>query len=264
GYHSSDWDRKTGKTLPKGTRQASRQSTNMRGCEGLVDLGKGKGMTAQNGTIHVVDDDASVREALQRILMALGFEVRLYASAGDYLLAWPGDSPGCLLLDVRMPGPSGLDLQLALMRRPDALPVIFITGFGNIPMSVLAMRRGAVDFLTKPIERDALVSAVTTAIDRDSKRRESEQMKQHIRRNFSSLTPRERSVFEQVVSGRLNKQIAASLSTCERTVKAHRAHVMEKLNVHSVAQLVHLAVQLELDAATQSDSPVVGEEEATA
>jgi FixJ family two-component response regulator len=209
-------------------------------------------MAAARGVIHVVDDDASVRDALHRLLTALDFEVRLYASAGDYLLAWPGDSPGCLLLDVRMPGPSGLDLQLALLRRPDALPVIFITGFGNIPMSVLAIRRGAVDFLTKPIDRDALVSAVTAAIERDAKRRESELMKQHLRRNFSSLTLRERSVFEQVVAGRLNKQIAASLSTCERTVKAHRARVMEKLDVHSVAQLVHMAVQLELDTASQS------------
>jgi FixJ family two-component response regulator len=216
-------------------------------------------MTAASGVIHVVDDDASVRDALSRLLTALGFEVRLYASAGDFLLAWPGDSPGCLLLDVRMPGPSGLDLQLALMRRPDALPVIFITGFGNIPMSVLAIRRGAVDFLTKPIDRDALVSAVNAALDRDAARREGERIKQHIRRNFSSLTPRERSVFEQVVAGRLNKQIAASLSTCERTVKAHRAHVMEKLNVHSVAQLVHLAVQLELDVASHHSSSAMGE-----
>ncbi|WP_368565238.1 response regulator transcription factor [Pseudoxanthomonas sp. UTMC 1351] len=214
--------------------------------------------------IHVVDDDSSVREALHRLLTALGFEVRQYPSAGDYLLARPGDGPGCLLLDVRMPGPSGLDLQLALMRRPDALPVIFITGFGNIPMSVLAIRRGAVDFLTKPIDRDALISAVTTAIERDAKRRESELAKQNIRRSFSSLTPRERSVLEQVVAGRLNKQIAASLHTCERTVKAHRANVMEKLNVHSVAQLVYLAAQLEFDAASRPESSAMGEEKTAA
>lgn len=211
-------------------------------------------MAVLNGVIHVVDDDASTRDALSRLLTALGYEVRLYASAGDFLLAWPGNSPGCLLLDVRMPGPSGLDLQLALMRRPDALPVVFITGFGNIPMSVLAIRRGAVDFLTKPIDRDALVSAVTTAIERDMERRQSEHRKREMRQNFSSLTPRERSVFEQVVAGRLNKQIAVSLSTCERTVKAHRAHVMEKLNVRSVAQLVHLAVQLEHDIALDTQS----------
>lgn len=221
-------------------------------------------MTTPSGVIHVVDDDASVRDALSRLLMALGFEVRLYASAGDFLLAWPGDGPGCLLLDVRMPGPSGLDLQLAFMRRPDALPVVFITGFGDIPMSVLAIRRGAVDFLTKPIDRDALISAVTTAIERDTERRESERMKQHIRRNFFSLTPRERSVFEQVVAGRLNKQIAVSLSTCERTVKAHRAHMMEKLNVHSVAQLVHLAMQLELDTASHPPSSGIGQEKTAA
>lgn len=204
-------------------------------------------MTVINTVIHVVDDDASVREALGRLLSVLGFEVRQYGSAGDFLLAWPVDTPGCLLLDVRMPGPSGLDLQLALTRRADAPPVVFLTGYGDIPMSVLAIRRGAVDFLTKPVDREALLAAVTAALQRDAERREGNHKRQQVRQDFDTLTPRERTVFAQVAVGRLNKQIASSLGTCERTVKAHRAHVMEKMHVHSVAELVHQAVQLDLD-----------------
>lgn len=207
-------------------------------------------MAALNAVVHVVDDDASMREALSRLLSAMGFEVRQYESAGDYLLAWPVDAPGCLLLDVRMPGPSGLDLQLALARRSDAPPVVFITGYGDIPMSVLAIRRGAVDFLTKPVDRDLLLAAVTAALERDVENRANNRKRQGAREGFATLTPRERAVFEHVVAGRLNKQIAASLSTCERTIKAHRAHVMEKMHVHSVAELVHLAVQLELEMAS--------------
>lgn len=206
-------------------------------------------MTTVTPVIHVIDDDASMREALDRLLSVLGFEVRQYASAGEFLLVWPVELPGCLLLDVRMPGPSGLDLQQALAQRADAPPVVFLTGYGDIPMSVAAMRRGAVDFLTKPVQREALLSAVTAALERDASRRESNRRRQEIRQCFETLTARERAVFQQVVMGRLNKQIATSLSTCERTIKAHRAHVMEKLRVHSVAELVHLAVELELDVA---------------
>lgn len=213
-------------------------------------------MVAANAVIHVVDDDASVRGAISRLLGALGFEVRQYASAGEFLLVWPVDAPGCLLLDVRMPGPSGLDLQMALSRRADAPPVVFLTGYGDIPMSVLAIRRGAVDFLTKPVERDALLAAVTTALERDAESRENNHTRQQIRRSYDTLTPRERAVFAQVVAGRLNKQIATSLGTCERTVKAHRAHVMEKMHVHSVAELVHQAVQLEQGLAMEADPPV--------
>ncbi len=203
-------------------------------------------MAVSNAVIHVVDDDASMREALSRLLSVLGFEVRQYASAGEFLLVWPVDAPGCLLLDVRMPGPSGLDLQLALTRRADAPPVVFLTGYGDIPSSVLAIKRGAVDFLTKPVERETLLAAVTAALERDAERREGNRTRQEVRRRFETLTSRERTVFAQVVLGRLNKQIATYLGTCERTVKAHRAHVMEKMQVHSVAELVHHAVQLEL------------------
>jgi FixJ family two-component response regulator len=202
-------------------------------------------MIANSPVIHVIDDDASMRDAIGRLLSVLGFEVRLYGSAGEFLLAWPIDTPGCLLLDVHMPGPSGMELQLALMQRADAPPVVFLTGYGDIPMSVLAIKRGAVDFLTKPVEREALLAAVTAALERDATRRVNEHSHQDIRRNFATLTQREREVFALVVAGRLNKQIAASINTCERTVKAHRAHVMEKLQAHSVAELVHIAVQLD-------------------
>ena len=220
-----------------------------------IARGEGRQPAVAAPVIHVIDDDAPMRAALDRLLSALGFEVRQYASAGEFLLAWPVEHPGCLLLDVRMPGPSGLDLQHALRQRPDAPPVVFLTGYGDIPMSVAAMRMGAVDFLTKPVDREALLAAVATALERDARRREDERRRQDVRRCFESLTDRERAVFEQVVIGRLNKQIANTLNTCERTVKAHRAHVMEKMQVHSVAELVHVAVHLEMDAAQAQVTP---------
>lgn len=211
-------------------------------------------MANNTPVIHVIDDDASMRDALERLLTALGFQVRQYPSAGEFLLESPADQPGCLLLDVRMPGPSGLDLQQALTQREDALPVVFLTGFGDIQMSVLAMRRGAVDFLTKPIDAQALLVAVNAALEKDARRRESARQLKEVRESYDSLTARERAVFEQVVVGRLNKQIATSLSTCERTIKAHRAHVMEKMHARSVAELVHLAVHLEMAKATNAES----------
>lgn len=204
--------------------------------------------------VHIIDDDASMREALCRLLGTCGFEVRGYESAGEFLLTWPVDTPGCLVLDVRLPGPSGMELQRALAQRADAPPVVFLTGYGDIAMSVLAIKRGAVDFLTKPVERDALLAAVTIALERDVARRADERRRQAVRRNFAMLTAREREVFAQVVRGRLNKQIAGSLGTCERTVKAHRAHVMEKLQVHSVAELVLFSVQLESSQAPDATS----------
>ena len=221
-------------------------------------------MAVSNAVIHVVDDDASMREALSRLLSVLGFEVREYESAGEFLLVWPVDTPGCLLLDVRMPGPSGMDLQLALTRRADAPPVVFLTGYGDIPTSVLAIKRGAVDFLTKPVERETLLAAVTAALERDAEWREGNRMRQEVRLRFETLTSRERTVFAQVVLGRLNKQIATHLGTCERTVKAHRAHMMEKMHVHSVAELVHHAVQLELDTAISAGPTATSSKELAA
>ena len=194
--------------------------------------------------VHVVDDDDSARTAVLRLLSAAGYVARGYASAGEFLMAVSDGAPGCLVLDVRMPGPSGLELQDALVRRHSALPVIFLTGYGDIPMSVRAIKAGAVDFLTKPVQRGALIGAVQSALERDTRNRRSRENDRALREKFDALTPRERDVFMRVVRGKLNKQIAADLGTAERTVKAHRAHVMEKLNVGSVAELVHVAEQL--------------------
>jgi RNA polymerase sigma factor (sigma-70 family) len=194
--------------------------------------------------VHVVDDDDSLRTAVARLLRAAGHEVRAYPSAGEFLLARPANTPGCVVLDVRMPGPSGLDLQEAFGRSDQALPIIFLTGHGDIPMSVRAMKAGAVDFLTKPVQRQVLLSAVQSALARDGEARQARERDGTLRARFEALTPRERRVFTLVVTGKVNKQIAAELGISERTVKAHRAQVMEKMQVTSLAELVHAADQL--------------------
>jgi FixJ family two-component response regulator len=194
--------------------------------------------------IHVVDDDDSLRTALLRLLEAAGYEARGYASTGDFLLDPPADRPGCVLLDVRMPGPSGLDLQEALKRRGVALPVVFLTGHANVADSVRAMKAGAVDFLTKPVERHTLLDAIKRALASDALQRAARESEAQLRERFSSLTPREREVFERIVAGLLNKQIADELGIAERTVKLQRAHLMEKLGVTSAAELGGLAEQL--------------------
>lgn len=192
--------------------------------------------------VHVVDDDDSLRKAVTRLLHAAGYDVRAYASAGEFVLASrENNRRGCVLLDVRMPGPSGLDLQEALAREEEPLPVIFLTAHGDVPTSVRAMKAGAVDFLTKPIKRDVLLSAVRAALARDLRLHTSHEQRRDLRLRFRKLTPRERNVFELVVAGRLNKQIAAELGMAERTVKAHRAQVMAKMQATSLAELVHLA-----------------------
>jgi FixJ family two-component response regulator len=179
-----------------------------------------------------------------RLLGAAGYQVRGHASAGEFLLAQPEKTPGCVVLDVQMPGPSGLDLQTAFEARDDALPIIFLTGHGDIPMSVRAMKAGAVDFLTKPVERMALLNAVHNALARDAENRMARDRMSVWRSRFATLTARERAVFTLVVVGKLNKQIATELGASERTVKAHRAQVMEKMQVASLAELVHVAEQL--------------------
>jgi FixJ family two-component response regulator len=194
--------------------------------------------------VHVVDDDDAVRESLGRLLRSHGMNVRLYRSAGEFLLASPIRAPGCVLLDLRMPGPGGLELQASLARQEDAPAVVFMSGEGDIRSSVLAIRRGAIDFLTKPIDADALLAAIRSAIDFDASRRAERQRAQELRRRFAQLTPRERAVFDQVVSGKLNKQIAGSLQTCVRTVKSDRAHVMQAFRVHTLADLVRVSVEL--------------------
>jgi FixJ family two-component response regulator len=198
-------------------------------------------VTLATTTIHVVDDDESLRIALMRLLQASGYEVRTYASAGDFLLNKPENAPGCVVLDVRMPGPSGFELQEAIAKLDESLAIIFLSGHGDIPMSVRAMKAGAVDFLTKPVRRETLLQAVRTALASSAERCATRELLHSLRSRYESLTPREREVFARVVSGKLNKQIAGELGTCERTVKAHRAHVMEKMQLTSVAELVHAA-----------------------
>jgi FixJ family two-component response regulator len=194
--------------------------------------------------IHVVDDDDSLRAALLRLIGAAGFEARGYASAGDFLLQPPAEGPGCLLLDLRMPGPSGLDLQAALQRQGIDLPVVFMTGYADVASSVRAMKAGAVDFLTKPVERDALFDAIHRALARDSAQRLVGAEAQALRARFESLRPRVCEVFDRIVAGRLNKQIADELGISERTVKMERAQVMAKLGVGSAAELGRLAERL--------------------
>ncbi len=209
--------------------------------------------------VHVVDDDASVRSAIMRLLRAANYEARGYASAPEFLAARAGEMPGCLVLDVQMPGPSGPDLQEALAATDEPLPIIFLTGHGDIPMSVQAMKAGAVDFLTKPASRETLLPAVRAAIARDAEARASRARLRKWRARYELLTPREREVFAEVISGRLNKQIAADLGTAERTIKAHRANLMEKLGVQSVAELVRFAQEIGISREVQKvrDDPPV-------
>jgi FixJ family two-component response regulator len=197
--------------------------------------------------IHIVDDDPSFRTAVSRLLRAAKYEVRGYASAAEFLNSGPCAGPGCILLDLRMPGVGGLDLQQSLARMEERLPIIFLTGHGDIPASVRAMKAGAVDFLTKPIRRETLLGAVENALGVDAKGRAAREVLRELQNRYENLTPREREVLAHVVSGKLNKQIAFDLGTAERTIKAHRASIMEKLGVQSVAELARLAQQLGIE-----------------
>jgi FixJ family two-component response regulator len=200
--------------------------------------------TRSKGTVHVLDDDASMRTSLTRLLGALGYEVRAHASAAAYLLDPPGEGASCLILDVRMPEVSGLEIQEALARLRMRVPIIFLTGHGNIPMSVRAMRAGASDFLTKPVDREQLVAAVESALAGQDAIDHGVSKLGELEARFEALTAREREVFDGVVAGKLNKQIAAALDIAERTVKAHRSQMMEKMRAQSVADLVRQAERL--------------------
>jgi FixJ family two-component response regulator len=195
--------------------------------------------------IHVVDDDDDMRVAMSRLLRAEGYEVQLHSSAGAFLLGLPELGGGCVLLDLEMPGPSGLELQDALRRQRLSIPIVFLTGRGDIASGVRAMKAGAVDFLTKPVEPAALLEAVAAALARDQSVRAVQSEATEASRNYALLTARERSVFAHVVAGEPNKKIGRALGITERTVKAHRSQVMAKMRAPSVARLVHLASLLE-------------------
>jgi len=191
-------------------------------------------------TVFIVDDEAPVRKALSRLLRATGFAVAAFASPGEFLAQHDLHKPGCLVLDLMMPGIDGIELQRALARKGSVLPIIFLTGHGDIPKSVQAMKSGALDFLTKPVNDENLLASIRAAIKRDSVARREQAELFEIRARLASLTPREQEVLDHVVTGKLNKQIADDLGVVEKTIKVHRARVMEKMKIQSVAELVRL------------------------
>src|SRR6266436_2665993 len=201
-------------------------------------------MPTPKAAVFVVDDDASVREALRSLLRSAGFGVETFASAQAFLAHPPSDLPGCLVLDVRLPGLSGLDLQQRMAELNIEMPIVFITGHGDVPTSVRAMKAGAVEFLTKPFGERDLLDAIRQAIDRDQAARRQHAELSDLRRRHGSLTPREREVLERVVAGLLNKQIAAELGTSEITIKVHRGQVMQKMQADSLASLVRMSDKL--------------------
>jgi FixJ family two-component response regulator len=204
----------------------------------------GRGMSDVTPTVYVVDDDPSVRRATERLVRSLGFHVETFASAREFTTHARVTGPACLVLDVNLPGASGFDLQKELREADIDLPIIFISGRGTIPMSVRAMKGGAIDFLTKPTRTRDLIGAIETAIARHQRSQRARRDADDLRERYTRLTTREREVLALVVAGRLNKQIAAELATSERTVKFHRAHLMRKMGADSVADLVRMATQL--------------------
>jgi FixJ family two-component response regulator len=203
-------------------------------------------MADANGTVLVVDDDSALRESVGRLLRSLGLEAQLFASISDFLESDPPDGPACLVLDVRMPGKSGLDLQRELAAANRALPIIFITGHGDIPMSVQAMKGGAIEFLTKPFRDQDLLDAIQLGLSRDRVRRENEKALATLRERFASLSPRERDIMIQVARGRLSKQIAGDIGIAEGTVKVHRSRAMQKMKARSLPELGRMADKLKL------------------
>jgi FixJ family two-component response regulator len=194
--------------------------------------------------VHIVDDDEDSRKATARLLEIAGLEARTYAGAREFLVTLEAESPGCIILDVRMPDFNGLDLQAELAQRGVSLPIVFVTAHGEISDTVRAIQRGAVDFLTKPVDGHVLLAAVGRALAHDTAARAERVRQQTLRGRYERLTPREREVFLHLISGQLNKEVAVDLRITERTIKLHRANILEKLEVNSMVELARLAVEL--------------------
>jgi len=212
-------------------------------------------MSVTNPTVHVVDDDTSFLAAISRLLRASGFAVKTFSSANDFLAQCDADSPGCVLADLQMPGMKGFDLQLALAQTRNPLPIVFLTGHGDIPSSVRAMRGGAEDFLEKRAPKDKVLDAVKRSLARDTRERDSRTRQRDLRARFDALSKRELEVLAHVVQGRLNKQIAGDLGIHERTVKLHRTAITTKLRVQSVAELTRLTLQAGMFTASRPTFP---------
>ncbi len=210
-----------------------------------------KGPSEVQPVVFVIDDDESIREALKSLFRSVGLRVELFGAAAEFLKSKLPDTPSCLVLDVRLPGLSGLDFQTELARANVHIPIIFITGHGDIPMTVRAMKAGAVEFLTKPFRDQELLDSVGIALERDRSRREQDSTVHDVKQHFKSLTPREQEVMGFVTSGLMNKQIAAKLGVSEITVKVHRGNVMRKMTARSLADLVRMADVLGIRRAPQ-------------
>jgi FixJ family two-component response regulator len=206
-----------------------------------------------NIVIAVVDDEQSVRQGLQRLMRSIGWKVKTFASAQEFLAHSRNEAPSCVVLDLQLPGLSGLDLQKQMAEVGLATPIVFLTGHGDIPASVQAMKAGAIEFLTKPVDEDNLVRAIQEAIERDRHNRKQQASMRDLRDRYQSLTVREQEVMRQVVSGLLNKQIAAELRIAEDTVKFHRGHIMRKMRADSLADLVRMAGSLEIESNQRPD-----------
>jgi FixJ family two-component response regulator len=205
-------------------------------------------MPDANATVLVVDDDPDLRSSVGRLLRSVGIDARLFASISDFLKSDPPDGPACLVLDVRLPGQSGLDLQRELAAAKRELPIIFITGHGDIPMTVEAMKGGAIEFLTKPFRDQVLLDAIHLGLSRDGAAREIRKTLAALKERFGSLSPRERDIMLQVVCGRLSKQIAGDMGIAEATVKVHRSRLMRKMKARSLPELGRMADKLKLGA----------------
>lgn len=201
-------------------------------------------MIKSDAVVYIVDDDQAVRDSLKMLIKRLGLRIESYASAESFLSELRPEIPGCIVLDMRMEGMSGIDLQEALIKKSIDLPIIFITGYGDVPMAVRATRQGAIDFIEKPFEHKVLLERIQEAVDHDAKNRKIREHHAEISERIASLSPREREVMELVISGKTSREIAMSLCRSEKTVKAHRLHLMKKLKARTSAELVRMAMMV--------------------